>query len=112
MPLGSLVFSLLLTAAGGASAARLPDREIVLRVADYVVQHTEGKLIDHQSGETFDSGAGRPVRDGVGIKDQYSFWQYPNAIINLAMFELAAATREGKYRDHPVRFYDFFFRNA
>jgi unsaturated rhamnogalacturonyl hydrolase len=107
-----LAASAVLVAACWARAAQASDREIVLRVADYVVNHTSGQLIDQQTGETFESGAGRPVRDGIGIKDQYNFWQYPNAIINLAMFDLAAATGERKYREFPVRFYDFFFRNA
>lgn len=88
------------------------DERITRLIADYVLEDASFTLINEETGEEYQSSKNLKVSDKINIKSQYNFWQYPNGVIHMAMMDLYELTGEEKYRDFPVKNYDFFFSHV
>jgi unsaturated rhamnogalacturonyl hydrolase len=104
-----LLFGLMILNSG--ITAQNTDKEILLRVSDYIIKNTGYKFINKSTGEIYSATENLPVNKDIGIKDQYNFWQYPNGIINMAMEKLYVLTGDEKYHAFPIKYYAFFFQN-
>lgn len=67
------------------------------------------RIIDNATGQVFESSEGLEPKKSMGIESIFNHWKYSNGVINLGMLELARLTENGEYKDHVLKYYDFFF---
>jgi len=86
------------------------DKEVVKRVADYVLNHTEFTFAD-ASGKVYTST--KDIPEGVEVKFTSPFeeWHYTMGVLNMSMVNLSNFLNEDKYFDFAARHIAFGMDN-
>jgi rhamnogalacturonyl hydrolase YesR len=106
-----LLAFLAVAAAAPVRGAAGPDAAIVRRVADAVLAGTTRRLIDTQTGATFEESTNLPVRTSVRIDSKFNTWFYQTWLLTDGMRRTAAALDEPRYRDYGEQNLAFIYRH-
>ena len=105
MRLTGLLAALLLANAGHAVE---PD---LRKVADHVLTQTTLRLIDRETGQTFDDSSGLTPKPSISIESKFNAWYYQTWLLADGMRRVAATTDEPRYRDYGEQNLAFIYRH-
>lgn len=88
------------------------DKEIILTIADNILQNTTYDFIDNQTGEVQSSVDNENFNENIAIRSPYNTWSYWNGVLNIAMLDLADYFQETRFKEFALRNYEFAFKYA
>lgn len=85
------------------------DESVLRRVADILVQQTTRRLVDTETGQTFQDSRDLPVKSPIRIESKFNGWFYQTWMLTDGMRRAAQVLDEPRYRQYGERNLDFIF---
>jgi rhamnogalacturonyl hydrolase YesR len=79
-----------------------PDEQVIRRIADYILDHTELSWTAVNGKQVYHSVNDIPDTTEVRFTSTFGEWHYTNGVLNIAMIRLAEATGEEKYFNYAA----------
>ena len=97
--------------AGAIPPAVEADRMVLQSVADHVVKHTCRKLVNHQTGQEYETSAGLKPQPEVGIASKFNAWYYQTWLLTDGMRRVARVLPGEDYVQYGEQNLDFLYRH-
>jgi unsaturated rhamnogalacturonyl hydrolase len=94
---------------GTGAEATISDETVLRRVADAVLQQTTRRLLDTETGQTYEDSRELPAKASIRIESKFNGWFYQNWLLTDGMRRVAQVLDEPKYRQYGERNLDFLF---
>lgn len=100
------------------ASARQEIERVLRNVAGSIMHDTKFRIVDNETGETFEDSRGLPVRAGIRVESPYNEWRYWNGVMNLGFLSLGERLDEPQFVEYAkknVAFafdHDVFFRKC
>jgi unsaturated rhamnogalacturonyl hydrolase len=95
----------------GVLEYRKPTEKILEKIADRILSETTYRFIDAETGKTYESTKGLPLKLSVKVESRYNDWHYTNGVLNFGINELGNLTGEKKYNEFVEKNFDFVFNH-
>lgn len=87
----------------------LNDAAILKNLADDIVHHTNYKLYDKNTNQTFEKITKETPVKGVKVSSRYTDWRYWNGVLNIGLLKYADFTGDNSYKETVHKNYEFAF---
>jgi unsaturated rhamnogalacturonyl hydrolase len=94
---------------GKIVAGREKTQQVLEKVADRILSETTYTIIDSETGKTYSSAKGLPLKESVKVDCRYNDWHYTNGVLNFAMNELGDLIDNSKYNGFVDKNFEFVF---
>ena len=91
---------------------RKETQKVLENIADRILSETTYRFIDNETGKTYTSTKGVPLKLSVKVESRYNDWHYTNGVLNFGMNELGNLTSEKKYNEFVDKNFDFVFNHG
>jgi len=91
---------------------RKPTEKVLEKIADRILSETTYRFVDKETGKTYKSTKGLPLKLSIKVESRYNDWHYTNGVLNFGMNELGNLTGEKKYNDFVEKNFDFVFNHG
>ena len=82
------------------------------KVASRILGETTFKFVDTETGKTYDSTNGLPLKTSVRVESRYNNWHYTNGVLNIGMKELGSLLDNQDYKEFADKNFDFVFNHG
>lgn len=87
-------------------------QKVLEEIADRILSETTYQFIDTQTGETFRSTKGLPLKKTVKVESRYNDWHYTNGVLHFGMNELGTLLGKKQYNQFVNKNFDFVFNQG
>lgn len=91
-----------------SQAKQSPDK-VAQAIGDRIISETPYLFVNKATGQTYNSLKGVPLTMDMKVQNEYNDWHYTNGVLNIALLELADATKQNKYETYAFKNMDFVF---
>ena len=103
--------ALLLATVGLTGAAVAAEEPALTKVAGHVLAATTRRLIDRETGKTFESSDTLTPKPSISIESKFNAWYYQTWLLADGMRRVASATSDPRYRDYGEKNLAFIYRH-
>ena len=87
-------------------------QRILEKVADRILSQTTYRFVDSETGKTYPSTKGLPLKISVRAESRYNDWHYTNGVLHFGMNELGTLLDKKEYNRFVDRNFDFVFNQG
>lgn len=91
------------------SQAKQSPEKVAQAIGDRIISETPYLFVNKATGQTYNSLKGIPLTMDMKVQNEYNDWHYTNGVLNIALLELADATKQDKYETYAFKNMDFVF---
>ena len=106
------VFALLASSAVLEAQTKMKPGEVVIKMADRIVEGTPYTFTDNKTKDVFKSVKKKDYNPDIKVTSKYNDWHYTNGVLHLAMMELAEMTGDKKYENYVLNNMNFVFNEG
>ncbi|MFW5645279.1 MAG: glycoside hydrolase family 88/105 protein [Bacteroidota bacterium] len=86
------------------------DRKILELIADGIIQETTYDFYNADKDKVLDKITDKSFESDIRVNSPYNDWKYWNGVLNIAFLRLYETFQDERYREFPLKYYDFAFK--
>jgi rhamnogalacturonyl hydrolase YesR len=89
----------------------IADEELIMRLADDIIDNTHYFFINNETHETFETPGIEISVSNISLSSPYTDWKYWNGVLNIGLLKYSEYSGDSKYKETVFKNYEFAFKH-